>query len=219
MTGTIQQIDTAVNLAQALLWQYNEATSLQSLILQKQTWYNQSQSGFWNDWYTDVFNLKTANYFGLSVWAIILNQPIIFNNVGDPDKVSWGFGTYHANFTRGNFSSKDGFSFQLSAESARIILRIQQYKVIGVCCVPEINRMLADVFADYGKAFLVDNHDMTQNYYFTFSLPTDLRFIFSKADILPRPAGVKSSFSEEVFQSFGFGENHQNFTNGNFYDY
>jgi hypothetical protein len=71
----IQQFDFSVNLLQALLWQYNGATNLQGLLEAKYNWYYTNQSQFWNDWIGNVFNLATADDFGLAVWSIILGQP------------------------------------------------------------------------------------------------------------------------------------------------
>lgn len=216
MTGTIQSFDTSVNLMQSLLWQYNDATKLQSLLQDKQDWYNTNQSKFWDDWYRDVFDLRTANDFGLAVWSIILGQPIIFPNVGDPAKPTWGFGSVHKNFNRGNFVSTNGYTYVLSKETARVCLRLRYYQLTGACTVPAINRALKDVFAEYGAVYLIDNHNMTQNYIFNFNPPYDMDYAFKNFDILPRPATVGSSFSVIINQAWGFDQYHENFDHGNF---
>jgi len=215
MAETIQQFDYNVDLLKALLWQYNEATNLQALLEAKQQWYNVNQTEFWENWYRDVFDLRTATPFGLAVWSIILGQPL-FVSKGPDNKPTWGFGAFYVNFERGNFSSQTGSSFKLGTESARILLRLRYYQLTGACTVPSINRMLADVFAGYGLAFVIDNHDMTQLYTFTFALPSDLVFLFNNFDILPRPAGVGSSYNVIINESWGFDEFHENFDNGNF---
>lgn len=221
MTETIQQFDMSVNLLQALLWQYETAENLKALLQQKSAWYDVNQTEFWNNWYTDVFDLRTANDFGLTVWSIILGQPI-YVNFGLNDRPTWGFGEFHRNFTRGNFSSfTDGNSTRLSTETSRILLRIRYYQLTGAGCVPEINRMIADVFADYAvngnpPGFLTDLHDMTQMYTFQFPLPSDLAFVFNNFDVLPRPAGVGSAYRVIVNESWGFDAYHENFDNGNF---
>lgn len=216
MTVTIQPFDTSINLLQALLWQYNEATNLQTLLQEKQDWYNLNQTEFWDNWYHDVFDLRTANYFGLSVWSIILGQPIVFPNVGNPSKPTWGFGSFHKNFERGNFVSTGGFTYVLTEETARILLQIRYFQLTSAGTVPEINRMLKYVFQDYGAAWLLDGHDMTQTYIFTFPLSSDLKFLFNNYDVLPRPAGVGSTYREELIESWGFGPYHENFNHGNF---
>lgn len=76
MSSAIEEFDYSVNLLRALLWRHNDATSLQGLLQSKSAWYASQQSQFWSDWFTNVFNLNTANEFGLSVWAIILGVPL-----------------------------------------------------------------------------------------------------------------------------------------------
>jgi len=216
MTATIQQFDFSVNLLQALLWQYNEAGNLQSLMTQKQNWYTENQTNFWENWYRDVFNLQTANDFGLSIWSIILGQPI-FINIPDSGQPTWGFGTPHENFNRSNFATAGKGSHRLSTETARILLQMRYFQLTSCGCVPDINRALKWIFgARYGKAWLNDNHDMTQFYTFTFPLPSDLIFLFDNFDVLPRPAGVGSSYRVVVEDAWGFDEYHENFDNGNF---
>lgn len=92
-----QQFDFSVDLLNVILWQYNDATNLLSLLDQKQSWYNTNQTQFWENWYNQVFNLAPWNSqittFGLSVWSIILNMPL-FIPIGDvTPTVEWGFNT------------------------------------------------------------------------------------------------------------------------------
>lgn len=197
MTKTIQQIDYSVNLLQALLWEYTDAKNLQGILSARQNWYNQNQTDFWTNWYTDIFDLRTANDFGLTVWSIILGQPLFVNLVGT-GRPTWGFGEFHVNFTRGNFASSAGRTVHLTTEESRVILRIRAYQIQSAGCVPEINRMLADVFSGFVDpgdvpAYVADNLDMTCTYNFLFPLSSELQFALRYFDILPRPAGVESS--------------------------
>ena len=197
MTGTIQQFDYSVDLLKALLWEYNNAAVLQELIAEKQAWYDSEQTQFWADWYTNVFNLATANDFGLAVWAIILGQPTAI--ALPPETIeSWGFGTYHLNFNRGNFATTSSHhnQYQFSTEVSRILLQLRYFQLTSAGTVPEINRMLKYLFLEnYGPAWLIDNHNMTQTYNFDFAVPAELKFLFDNVDILPRPAAVSSNYT------------------------
>lgn len=75
--STKQEFDFSINLLEALIWQYNNAPRLESLLRQKQTWYDVNNRDFWQDWLRDVFDLRTANTFGLRVWSIILGLSLI----------------------------------------------------------------------------------------------------------------------------------------------
>lgn len=216
MATDIQQFDYSVDLLKALLWQYNEAANLQSLLEAKALWYKANHEDFWNAWYTDVFDLRTCNDFGLTVWSIILRQPL-FSLATESGTPTWGFGVYHTNFTRGNFGGAQGAIHRVSTETARILLQLRYFQLTSSGTVPEINRMLKYVFAEkYGLAFIQDGNDMNQTYTFTFELSADLRYVFKNFDVLPRPAGVKSRYVVSLAESFGFDEFNANFDNGNF---
>jgi len=215
MSGTIQELDYSVDLLQALLWQYNDALNLQSLLEKKQDWYTENQTQFWTDWYNNVFNLQTANDFGLTVWSIILNIPIIVVIEPPADKIGFGWGDDHENFTHGNF----GFStptLALTVEQARTVLRLRYFQIVSRGTVPEINRFMAELFKDQGLAYVRDNLDMTMTYVFGFQPSAQLQFVLEMYDILPRPAGVGIDISIEIVEYWGFGEFRENYDNGNF---
>lgn len=149
MSQQIQAFDFSVDLLRALLWQYNDAARLEALLRQKQEWYDANQTAFWRDWTRDVFDLRTANDFGLAVWAIILNVPLAAASQGDdPNKPIWGFGQYRENFTNGNFASIS--SSQLSTEQKRLVLRLRYFQLVTRGTVPEVNSFLRYLFGDMG---------------------------------------------------------------------
>lgn len=220
MTGTIQQFNYDANVLATLLWQYENAPNIKALLTAKQTVWDEDFTAFWTDFETNIFNLKTANDFGLSVWAIILGAPItyIITAGGQP---SWGFGTNHVNFTNGNFSSVGGSNatYTLSTETARVILQLRYFMLTGTCTVPAINRALKYIFADnYGSAYLADGLNMTQNYVFDFVPPSDMQFAFNNYDVLPRPAGVGGGWTTFIEAPWGFNSDASNFDHSNFTD-
>lgn len=211
----IQAFDYAVNLLQAILWQYNDATRLQSLLENKQSWYDAQYSEFWTDWYRDVFNLETANDFGLTVWAIILNIPLTITSGQQPSPDLWGFGPFRKNFNRGNFAPSTS-GIRLTTAQKRLVLKLRYFQLITRDAIPEINTFLKYAFGDYGKVYALDGLDMTMDYVFTFAPPSQLRFVLQSFDVLPRPAAVKVNYVVLVRDTFGFGPFHLNFNRGNF---
>lgn len=213
----IQLLDFSVNLMRALLWQYNDALRLQGLLQQKQDWYDLNQRDFWENWVRDVFDLRTANDFGLAVWAIILDLPLVVASGVDPsDKPIWGFDQYRENFNNGNFAANS--SAALTTEQKRIALRLRYFQLVTVGAVPEINAFFAYLFAPLGLAYVNDGLNMTARYVFEFPLPSALELIFTEYDLLPRPAGVKIDYVIiGDADGWGVGRYHENFTNGNFY--
>lgn len=84
----------ATDLKQSILWQYNDAKNLISLIDQKQIWYDVNQSGFWGVWTEIVFNLTTADIFGAAIWSIILDVPLLVTDLPFVEQPTWGFNAY-----------------------------------------------------------------------------------------------------------------------------
>lgn len=241
----IQEFDYSVNLMQAMLWQYNSAERLQALMNQKQFWYDVNQFEFWGLWYTNVFDLRTANLFGLAVWSYILNIPLFIDVSTDPDapdRPIWGFneidGSFpdyintYENFENGNFAP-DGTSVILTEEEQRLLLRLRYYQLVSRGATPDTNKFLSvlfegytKIFPEFGIAYVLDGLDMTMTYVFNFDLSPTFIYIFQHFDVLPRPAGVKLKYlilSDEVWgfneEDGGFPDyvnDYQNFENGNF---
>lgn len=212
----IQEFNFSVDLLQVLLWEYNEAGTLQTLISKKQAWYNINQTQFWSDWFINVFNLQTANDFGLSVWAIILNIPLDLDPPPDPPgKFIFGFESTHKNFNNGNFTTS-GSTVGLTTEEKRVLLRLRYYQLVSRGAIPESNLLLQDVFELFGNVYLLDSLDMTEVCVFNFYPSVKLRLILQKYDLIPRPSGVKLRYRDGTRATFGFGNVHKNFNNGNF---
>lgn len=219
----IQLFDYSVDLLQAILWQYNEALRLQSLLQSKQAWYDLNQEDFWIGWYNDVFNLVTATDFGLAIWARILNIPLYININPEPDDAPiFGFNEVpsintYVNFENGNFSNQ-GSSIFLTTEQQRLVLRLRYYQLISRGAIPEINSFLNALFSPTGGAcWAIDNFDMTMTYVFNFPIDSTLLQVIEMLDVFPRPAGVGVTFEVLNDSVFGFGDNNQNFGNGNFF--
>lgn len=237
----IQAFDYSVNLLQSVLWQYNEATNLLSLINQKQAWYYLNQTTFWENWFDDVFSLDTANSFGLAVWSYILNVPLYLQAEPEPaDTPVWGFNNNSAypilentylNFGNANFSSRDN-TIYLTEEEQRFLLRLRYFQLITRGDVTDINSFLnylintSDI-GYTGTLYVLDGLNMTITYVFTgTNFPPNLLQAILLLDTLPRPAGVGLKIHVNYGKQFGFNafapsypnyENtNQNFGNGNF---
>lgn len=217
MTNQVLDFDASVDLLRAILWQHDNANSLISLAESKQDWYNRNQTEFWDSWLRDVFDLDTANEFGLSVWSRILGVPLQVKIDGDKAKDAFGFGANHQSFGNGNFARAVDGEQSLSLEQSRLVLKMRYFQLVSRGSIPEINEWLSALFGDQGNVFVVDQGDMTYaTYFFRFTPDSQLRFVLEKYDILPRPAGVGVRYLVQVRPSFGFGTEHLNFNNGSF---
>lgn len=213
----IQNFDFSVNLLIAILWQYNNAENLYSIINSKQNWYDENQQDFWENWITNVFNLRTANAFGLAVWSIILDLPLfVAETPTPPGTLSFGFDAGSGQFDQSNFGTQNGETNALPLETKRIALQLRYFQLCSSGTVPEINRFMNYLFANLGPVVLFDNHDMTQQYVFGFPLTWDFQYLFNNFDILPRPAGVKSTFRNTATLAWGFDAGSGQFDQSNF---
>jgi len=213
----IQDFDFfAIDVEQAVLWQYQNSTNLRQLINNKQSWLFNNQQLFWLLWYDTVFNLCTENptVFGMVVWSIILNIPV-YIPIGEeaPAKPIWGFNAFDptypdlindyknfgttiiANPGSGNFSTKGQFS-ALTVQEQQFLLRLRYFQLCNLGDVNDINQFLNHLCSDNvinytGTIYVEDNLDMTISYVFTTTdFPTALFTVINDLGVLPRPAGV-----------------------------
>lgn len=206
----IQTFNYSVNLLQSIIWQYDEATHLVSLLNQKQAWYNTNQTQFWQNWFTNVFNLQTANNFGLSVWSYILNIPLFFLvEMEASDKPNWGFNAFttpptlentYLNYQNSNFSTI-GSVLTLTTEQQRFLLRLKYFQLSNRVDVTDVNTFLNYLISTSnigwaGNIWMLDNLNMTITYEFTVAgFPPILLQIIQQFDVLPRPTGVSIIYS------------------------
>lgn len=211
----IQALNFSIDLTKSILWEFNNATNLISLINQKASWYEQNQVAFWENWITDVFDIRTCNQFGLVVWSIILDIQLKKSVPGNISGPTFGFGAYNKNFGNGNFSLPIESTVTLSIEYQRILLLLRYNYLISNGTIPSINRALSRILGISRPLYVIDWHDMTITYVVAFTPDSEFMFILTNGNILPRPAGVKTRILLGTLPIFGFGSFNQNFFNSN----
>ncbi|MFT9016568.1 MAG: DUF2612 domain-containing protein [Acetobacter sp.] len=149
-------------------------------------------------WYDLVWNMRTAQGFGLDVWGRI---------VGVSRVLSISSETY-LGFAEANDLTEDGFStapwytgratttnFALADEGYRQLIYAKALANIADCSVLSLNLIAMTLFAGQGDVWVRDNGDMTMTYIFDF-VPTDVQIsIIQNSGVLPRPAGVGVSYA------------------------
>lgn len=218
MSASISEFDFSVDVLSALLWRHDAAPNLLAVLTGKQAWYDGHARDFWNDWVVNVFDLRTANDFGCTVWAKILGLPLAL--VTPPNAgPQWGFGPAsngRQNFNNGNFGVSAAAN-TLTLEQKRILLRLQYYRLVSRCTVPEINRFMKNILGDQGAVYVLDGNDMSYvTYVFGFPPGSALTYILQNYDVLPRPSAVGVRYIVSTRPVFGFGPYNENFNNGTF---
>ena len=174
------------NLIQNILWQYEKAECLKTLISRKENWYNTNLNDFWLKIVEDFLNIRTATDWGLSLWGKILNVSRIYN--------------------------VNGTQTTLSTELYRRLILGKMSLIRSNGTVPEINKYLNFIFSDHLQssayaAVVQDNYDMSVYYVLNFT-PTaeELALIYSRT-FLPTPAGVRDKiYLLEQSTIFGFAD-------------
>jgi hypothetical protein len=211
-----------LDLKESIDWQRSNASLFKSLIAHKDHWYQENHCDGWNSYFDDVFNLETANEFGLSVWSIILDESAFgVIQASPPDYPAWGFGEFRKNFGNGNFGTNSDSGYNFTVEQIRIMLRLKAFilhmngsvhgeNVIG------INESLVRIFGE-NKVSCIDNRDMSFTYILYDNSLSGLAIELYNRDLLPRPVGIDINVViNGGIKQWGFGSNRANFGNGNF---
>lgn len=162
------------NILQALKWQENNAPNITSLITQKANWYQNFNAQFWQNWTQNVFDLRTANNFGILIWCIILGVPSqLFGLYGNTR--AWAYGASRQNYVYsqggtpppgsntvgGNFAG-GGATTVVNLQEARWALMLRYAALVSNGRIAFVNKMLNWIFNggqpwDYanGKYFYV----------------------------------------------------------------
>lgn len=190
----ILNIFNSIPLTNNILWQYDNAPSLKSLIESKQTWYDNNNEEFYSGLINNFLNINSANDWGLGLWGAVLQVPRIYNLNGE--------------------------EVTLDRERYRKLIKAKLLLIKMNGTIPEIHKYLNFLFESSGQITVDDNLDMTITYRFNFNL-SDLQLaILSTASLLPTPAGVKANILTLDSKVFGFnGSGALPFNQGRFAQY
>lgn len=207
-----------IDIKRAIDWQRGNATNLNKLLSLKQEWYELNHCAFWNNWVVDVFDLRTANEFGLAVWSVILDIPLFDEKVKSPPGYpAIHFGAFRKNFSNGNFGTNASTVEDLTLNQKRIMLQLKAFIMHMSSSTAEINRKLADLFG-YRQVYALDNLDMTYTYIINDVELVNFISVLKSYDLLPRPNCV--SVDVVIGSSstpYLFGDKRYNFGHGNFH--
>lgn len=121
-----------------------------------------------NSFYNNVYNIMTANTYGLNFWGVILNIPryLKVSVPGQPD------------------------IYELPNDLYRLVLLTKAMANITNCTVPNLESILNNLFGSRGIIRVFDTGIMTMKYVFDFYLDPYEKAILSLPGIPPKPTGV-----------------------------
>jgi Protein of unknown function (DUF2612) len=156
------------------------------------------------NFYSDIWNVATAIGYGLDVWGQIVgvsrylqvgaSNYLGFDEAYTAPTASTGAQPFgQAPFGNGVASTT---TFALPDEQYRRLILVKAAANISNLSVPAINNLLrmefgtSDGINPYGSAYVIDNNNMTFNYYLDF-VPSAVQIaIINNSGVFPRPAGV-----------------------------
>lgn len=157
--------------------------------------------------YNFVWNVQTAQAWGLDIWGRIVGIGRLLKIPDDPPQIGFnnGPGTpfNQAPFNGGVASTQ---TYSLADDAYRTLILSKALANISACTAPSLNQLLQNLFTGRGRSYVVDTGNMTLRYVFEFALtPVEIAIVTSSG-ALPHPAGVQS-FSVQVNADTTFGFN------------
>jgi Protein of unknown function (DUF2612) len=149
-----------------------------------------------DDFFDLIWNIDTAQGYGLDVWGRILGvnrvlQVPASTNFGfsGPDGASGDSFDTQAFFGGGTLTN----NFSLSDSAFRTLLFAKALSNISNGSIPSINQLLLNLFPNRGNAYVTDGLNMTMTYTFAFFLQPFELAIVGQSGVLPKPCGVAAT--------------------------
>lgn len=177
-----------------IISQYANSPIITALIGDFFTWLDPTAD--LNSFYNNIWNVATAQGYGLDVWGRIVGVTRTLNitNAGK----YFGFDeatTLSADpFNQSPFfvGSPLTTNFQLSDDAFRVLIYAKALANICDGSIPAMNALLRNLFPGRGNAYVIDNNNMTMIWAFNFTLsPVELA-ILGQSGVLPKPVGVSA---------------------------
>lgn len=156
---------------------------------------NIDQSADMDAFYNLIWNVDTAQGYGLDVWGRIVGvsrtlQVASGDFFGFEEALPGAEPFNQAPFYAGSGATEN---FDLSDDAYRTLILAKAFANICDGSIVSTNQLLMTLFAGAGDAYVTDGEDMTMTYTFTFSLSPVQAAIVENSGVLPKPVGVAAS--------------------------
>ena len=157
--------------------------------------------------YDYVYNVETAQSWGLDIWGRIVNVGRVLTIPSSPDQIGFN-GSSGVPFNQAPFNGgiPSTQNFSLSDDAYRTLILVKALANISDSSAASFNRLLQNLFAGRGRCYVVDTGGMAIRYVFEFALLPYEIAIITNSSVFPRPAGVRG-FVVEVNAETTFGFN------------
>ena len=148
-----------------------------------------------------IWNIDTAVGYGLDVWGRIVAVNRVLKLVEGPPWFGFEEGQDYQPFGPGGIGpfysgQKLTDNFILTDDGFRVLILAKAFSNICDGSTKSINRLLIMLFGSSGKAYVVDNLDMSFKYVFEFPPSALQQAILVNSGVFPKPVGV--SYTLEI---------------------
>lgn len=179
-----------LNLIATIASQYANSPTITQLIWNNLAYFE--AAGLIDDWFDNIWNIATAQGYGLDVWGRIVGVTRVLQVANDawfgfeealPGSLEWGQGIFYS-------GTQVNSNFLLSDDSFRILILAKAQSNICDGSAPAINQILLAMFPGRGNCYVADNQNMTMTYTFEFQLsPVEIALV-EQSGVLPQPIGI-----------------------------
>lgn len=186
--------------------QYSASPIIQKLIDDR---YGYFHTGWQDATYNVVWNVNTAQGFGLDIWGRIV---VISRQMQIPATDYFGFNTGDPQswyqFNEQSFYSGQGNTqtFSLTDQAYRVLILAKALSNISATDSKSLNNVIGQLFPGRGRAWVNDLGSMSIRFVFEFPLASWEKAVLVNGNVIPRPAGVGAYLMESPVDTFGFAE-------------
>ena len=197
-----------IDVEQTIISQYGNSATITQLVRNMNA-YIDPRADF-DTFYDFVWNVETAQGFGLDIWGRIVN---ISRELLIPDAPNYfGFsdalpGSYPFNdrpFYDGTPAATQ--TYRMGDDAYRQLILVKALANISATNAPSVNQLLQNLFSNRGRCYALDLGGMQLRYTFEFLLTPYEFAIMTQSGALPRPAGVGAILITTDIPVFGFSE-------------
>lgn len=199
-----------INVEETIISQYGTSATITQLVKNMDKYIDPRADI--DSFYDFVWNVNTAQGFGLDIWGRIVN--ISRDLQLEPDSSWFGFSEAlpgSVPFDEAPFypESVDTYTFTLADDAYRSLILLKALRNISSTNAESINQLLQNLFAvsrPGARAYVNDIGNMEIRYTFEFKLTNYELAIVVQSGALPRPAGVTANIFHSDVPLFGFAE-------------
>jgi hypothetical protein len=197
-----------INVEQTIISQYGNSATISRLIANMNE-YLDPRADF-DAFYDFVWNVDTAQGFGLDIWGRIVNigRDLLLSDA----ELYFGFSdALPGSYPFGEQPFYDGTepatqTYRLADDAYRTLILVKALSNISATNAPSLNQLLQNLFGDRGRVYVNDMGGMNIRYTFEFLLTGYEFAIMTQSGAIPRPAGVGATIFNTNLPVFGFSE-------------